>query len=79
MSGRKKQPPAPREHKPSPGRRAYVCEGTKDNPCGMRRFMKPGEPAPICAEHGRMKRDPNRPYRGQEIPESAIEPVRSVA
>lgn len=27
MSARKKQPPTPREHKPSPGRRVYVCEG----------------------------------------------------
>lgn len=58
-----------REHKPRAGRYAYVCAGTKDNPCGERRFMKASDKAPDCRLHGKMKREPNRPYRGQAVPE----------
>lgn len=65
----RKQPRPPRQHTPKPGRRAYVCEGTKDHLCGERRFMRPIDAIPECRLHGKMKREPNRAYRGQEVPE----------
>jgi hypothetical protein len=65
----RKAKPTHREHLPRAGRRAYVCDGRRDDPCGERRFMRPNEDVPECKRHGKMRREPNRPYRGQAIPE----------
>jgi hypothetical protein len=53
---------------PLPGRRAYICEGRKGEPCNRRRFIMVGEPIPECDTHGKMVRQVNRPYRDQEVP-----------
>jgi hypothetical protein len=43
-------------------RRCYIC--LKCQPT-LRVFLLPGETElPRCPEHGRMTREPNRPYRG---------------
>lgn len=67
-----------REHRARPGvRRVFSCRhrdraGVRD--CMQRVFLKRDEPAgfiPGCPEHGPMRREPNRPYFGQNVEPSA--------
>lgn len=48
-------------------RRAYVCKKRTDPKvkCNLRIFATPADPpdfVPSCPDHGKMQRDPNRPY-----------------
>ena len=48
-------------------RRCFVCDKCFDKGHARRIFLTPGEDEKAkarCPEHGRMRREPNRPYRG---------------
>lgn len=57
-------------HSPKPGRLAYTCQH-KDHQVKPRVFLSPGEPVPRCKQHGKLERQENNTYMGQDVPEAA--------
>jgi hypothetical protein len=45
-------------------RRAYVCDACYKAKAPLRIFAQPDEPPPKCPQHGRMRLEKNKPYRG---------------
>jgi hypothetical protein len=43
-------------------RRAYVCDKCYANKTPLRVFVRPGEAAPKCPQHGKMRLERNKPY-----------------
>jgi hypothetical protein len=46
-------------------RRAFVCDKCYAAKAPLRIFAQPGEPAPKCPQHGRMRLEKNKPYNQQ--------------
>lgn len=59
-------------HKAKPGRRAFTCDHKDHKGTPIRVFVTPREDPPRCAQHGAMKPQVNRPYRGEQIPDQTI-------
>jgi hypothetical protein len=59
-------------HKPKPGRVAFVCphKEHEGRSTAYRMFVGMDDPIPSCPQHGKMVIQPNNPYLGQPIPTS---------
>jgi len=44
-------------------RRAFVCDKCFKDGRPLRIFTLEGDPVPRCPQHGKMRREPNKPYR----------------